>query len=228
VEDLIGRDIICWGTHFFCKLPRDPKKVPWHQDASANYLEPPYDSLDLGGVQVRALGLIAPAWCEEFGVPQNDVGVMILHGTLEPQIQVGDLPVELYGVVNGPKHLVVVTGANHFGYIEGLCIDPESMWENAGEVGGLAGEASDVLQQRTARAYLRSFVGHYLPSGQVVPPCQLLQQTGEDCGDPGDPEGGGPCLAGADDPATSCGPALCSFPALESLNVEVSVCSCLP
>jgi hypothetical protein len=34
VEDLVGRNIICWGTHFFCKLPGDPKKVPWHQDAS--------------------------------------------------------------------------------------------------------------------------------------------------------------------------------------------------
>lgn len=34
VEDLIGPDIVCWGTHFFCKLPHDPKSVPWHQDAS--------------------------------------------------------------------------------------------------------------------------------------------------------------------------------------------------
>src|SRR5437868_2648999 len=34
VEDLIGPDIICWGTHFFCKMPHDPKCVPWHQDAS--------------------------------------------------------------------------------------------------------------------------------------------------------------------------------------------------
>lgn len=34
VQDLIGPDIICWGTHFFCKMPGDPKIVPWHQDAS--------------------------------------------------------------------------------------------------------------------------------------------------------------------------------------------------
>lgn len=34
VEDLVGPDIVCWGTHFFCKLPHDPKSVPWHQDAS--------------------------------------------------------------------------------------------------------------------------------------------------------------------------------------------------
>lgn len=34
VEALIGPDFLCWGTHFFCKLPGDGKRVPWHQDAS--------------------------------------------------------------------------------------------------------------------------------------------------------------------------------------------------
>ena len=34
VEDLLGPDFVCWGTHFFCKLPHDPKEVSWHQDAS--------------------------------------------------------------------------------------------------------------------------------------------------------------------------------------------------
>ena len=34
VQDIVGPDIICWATHFFCKLPYDPKAVPWHQDAS--------------------------------------------------------------------------------------------------------------------------------------------------------------------------------------------------
>lgn len=34
VEDLIGPDIVAWGSHFFCKQPGDPKHVPWHQDAS--------------------------------------------------------------------------------------------------------------------------------------------------------------------------------------------------
>lgn len=34
VQDLIGPDVVCWGTHFFCKQPHDPKKVAWHQDAS--------------------------------------------------------------------------------------------------------------------------------------------------------------------------------------------------
>jgi ectoine hydroxylase-related dioxygenase (phytanoyl-CoA dioxygenase family) len=34
VQDLIGPDIVCWGSHFFCKQAHDPRKVAWHQDAS--------------------------------------------------------------------------------------------------------------------------------------------------------------------------------------------------
>ena len=34
VEDILGPNFVCWGTHYFCKLPRDPKAVQWHQDAS--------------------------------------------------------------------------------------------------------------------------------------------------------------------------------------------------
>ncbi|MFI5356474.1 MAG: phytanoyl-CoA dioxygenase family protein [Opitutales bacterium] len=34
VQDLIGPDFVCWGSHFFCKQPHDPRKVAWHQDAS--------------------------------------------------------------------------------------------------------------------------------------------------------------------------------------------------
>lgn len=34
VSDLVGDNLICWGTHFFCKEPGDTKRVSWHQDAS--------------------------------------------------------------------------------------------------------------------------------------------------------------------------------------------------
>ena len=34
VQDLVGEDLICWGTHYFCKMPGDSKQVVWHQDAS--------------------------------------------------------------------------------------------------------------------------------------------------------------------------------------------------
>jgi hypothetical protein len=40
VEDLIGPDILCWGTSFFTKEPRNPGFVSWHQDSTYWGLEP--------------------------------------------------------------------------------------------------------------------------------------------------------------------------------------------
>lgn len=40
VEDIVGPNIICWASHYFVKLPHDPKSVPWHQDASYWPLSP--------------------------------------------------------------------------------------------------------------------------------------------------------------------------------------------
>jgi ectoine hydroxylase-related dioxygenase (phytanoyl-CoA dioxygenase family) len=34
VRDLLGDNVIGWGSHFFCKMPGDGKRVSWHQDAS--------------------------------------------------------------------------------------------------------------------------------------------------------------------------------------------------
>jgi hypothetical protein len=34
VKDLLGDNVIGWGSHFFCKMPGDGKVVAWHQDAS--------------------------------------------------------------------------------------------------------------------------------------------------------------------------------------------------
>jgi len=34
VRDLLGEDVIGWGSHYFCKMPHDGKSVAWHQDAS--------------------------------------------------------------------------------------------------------------------------------------------------------------------------------------------------
>ena len=34
VKDLVGEDAIGWGSHFFCKMPGDGKRVSWHQDSS--------------------------------------------------------------------------------------------------------------------------------------------------------------------------------------------------
>lgn len=40
VEDLIGTNIICWASAILSKKPKDPKQVPWHQDASFWKLTP--------------------------------------------------------------------------------------------------------------------------------------------------------------------------------------------
>jgi non-heme Fe2+,alpha-ketoglutarate-dependent halogenase len=40
VRDLLGDDVVGWGSHYFCKLPRDGKVVHWHQDASYWPLSP--------------------------------------------------------------------------------------------------------------------------------------------------------------------------------------------
>jgi non-haem Fe2+, alpha-ketoglutarate-dependent halogenase len=40
VEGIIGPDIICWATHYFCKMPGDDMGVSWHQDCSYWALTP--------------------------------------------------------------------------------------------------------------------------------------------------------------------------------------------
>ena len=41
VEDIVGPDILCWGSSFFIKEPRNAAYVSWHQDSTYWGLEPP-------------------------------------------------------------------------------------------------------------------------------------------------------------------------------------------
>ena len=34
MQDLMGENLICWGSHFFCKDPNSKETVAWHQDIS--------------------------------------------------------------------------------------------------------------------------------------------------------------------------------------------------
>ncbi len=34
VKDVLGENVVGWGSHFFCKMPNDGKSVAWHQDSS--------------------------------------------------------------------------------------------------------------------------------------------------------------------------------------------------
>jgi ectoine hydroxylase-related dioxygenase (phytanoyl-CoA dioxygenase family) len=40
VADLLGANVIGWGSHYFCKMPRDGRSVTWHLDASYWPLSP--------------------------------------------------------------------------------------------------------------------------------------------------------------------------------------------
>ncbi|MCX6629571.1 MAG: phytanoyl-CoA dioxygenase family protein [Candidatus Solibacter sp.] len=61
VTDLLGENVIAWGSHFFCKMPGDGKRVSWHQDASYWPLTPSkavtawlaIDHADLGNACMR-------------------------------------------------------------------------------------------------------------------------------------------------------------------------------
>jgi len=41
VEDIIGPNVLCWGSSFFQKEAHDPGFVSWHQDSTYYGLEPP-------------------------------------------------------------------------------------------------------------------------------------------------------------------------------------------
>lgn len=40
VKELLGENVVAWGSHFFCKMPGDGRAVAWHQDASYWPLSP--------------------------------------------------------------------------------------------------------------------------------------------------------------------------------------------
>ena len=41
VEDVMGPNLLVWGTSFFTKPARDPRYISWHQDSTYYGLEPP-------------------------------------------------------------------------------------------------------------------------------------------------------------------------------------------
>jgi len=180
-----------------------------------------YEPLHLSpAVQIQGLGLIAPA---QFQQPVPDVTKLVIHGTKDPPCQVGNGPVEIYRDANPAKYLVVVTGANHFGYTDGICLEPAEELcpssdedpgrDSSSEVGGVTGQEAHARQQRTARNYVHAFFSHYLDlPGKAGAIDHLTQKTTPQTCDPGIPP--------------SCGSPKRPFDDLKNLSVEVSVCSC--
>ncbi|MCK0166719.1 phytanoyl-CoA dioxygenase family protein [Jannaschia sp. S6380] len=95
VEDIIGPDIVCWASAVLCKAPRDPKQVPWHQDASFWKLSPArtvtvwlaIDDVDDGNSAMRFL----PRTHDRGQIAQSAMGPdSVFHKGIVPTKDMGD------------------------------------------------------------------------------------------------------------------------------------------
>jgi ectoine hydroxylase-related dioxygenase (phytanoyl-CoA dioxygenase family) len=96
VTDLLGENVIGWGSHFFCKMPHDGKAVAWHQDASYWPLTPSkavtawlaVDDADVGNACMRFI-----AGSHHFGHvtyrPSSAAEHNVLDQTIENPLQYG-------------------------------------------------------------------------------------------------------------------------------------------
>ena len=73
VEDLIGRNILCWVTHYFAKQPGEDVQVSWHQDASYWPLSP----------SLTVTGWLALDEVDEGNGPMQFIPRSHLHGHIE-------------------------------------------------------------------------------------------------------------------------------------------------
>lgn len=196
-------------------------------------------------VQIKGLGLIAPAFPSGETIIDLAEPVLVIHGTNEHPCQAGLAPLEIYCQAASPKHLVYLIGANHFGYTDDICIDPNQVrsiecsadpfgldprdyllyspgWDNGSEVGGMSGRDPNELQMIAAANYLKAFFSFYLQGN--VGELDYLTHDGEQCGHPGDPQA---CMNDLlINPPSNCQPTR-YFEDLQYFNVEVFVCACL-
>ena len=75
VEDIVGPNIVCWASAILSKKPQDPKKVPWHQDASFWKLSP---------------ARTVTVWLAIDDVDEQNSAMMFIPGTHK----MGDIPVQ--------------------------------------------------------------------------------------------------------------------------------------
>lgn len=96
VKDLLGEDVIAWGSHFFCKMPHDGKAVAWHQDASYWPLTPSkavtvWLAIDDADVENACMRFIAGS--QHFGHltyrPSDSAEHNVLNQTIENAEQYG-------------------------------------------------------------------------------------------------------------------------------------------
>src|SRR5579872_6208545 len=96
VKDLLGTDVVAWGSHFFCKMPHDGKAVAWHQDASYWPLTPSkavtaWLAIDDADVENACMRFIAGS--QHFGHltyrPSDSSEHNVLNQTIENPLQYG-------------------------------------------------------------------------------------------------------------------------------------------
>ncbi len=97
VQDILGSNVVGWGSHFFCKMPHDGKQVAWHQDASYWPLTPTkavtvWLAIDDADVENACMRFIKGS--QHFGHltyrPSDSTEHNVLNQTIENPEQFGD------------------------------------------------------------------------------------------------------------------------------------------
>ncbi len=98
VADLLGENVIGWGSHFFCKMPGDGKAVAWHQDASYWPLSPSkavtvWLAIDDADVENACMKFIAGSHTKGHMTyrPSDSGEHNVLNQTIDDPEQYGDL-----------------------------------------------------------------------------------------------------------------------------------------
>ena len=105
VADLLGENVVGWGSHFFCKMPHDGKAVAWHQDASYWPLSPSktatvwlaIDDADVENACMRFL-------------PSSHLSGHLPHATIDTQDHVLDQAVENADAFGSPVNIELRAG----------------------------------------------------------------------------------------------------------------------
>ncbi|MEM6472330.1 MAG: phytanoyl-CoA dioxygenase family protein [Planctomycetota bacterium] len=98
VADLLGENVVGWGSHFFCKMPRDGKSVAWHQDASYWPLSPSkavtvWLAIDDADQENACMKFVAGSHIKGHMTyrPSNSAEHNVLNQTIDNPLQYGEL-----------------------------------------------------------------------------------------------------------------------------------------
>ncbi len=205
IVDYVMKALLQLGNEFGAKADLQNAGLIGHSTGGAAVIlaAEKFKNMENPPAQINGVGLIAPAFPLHQELINLTNNVLVIHGTRDHPNQVGTTPLKVYCKAKGNKHLLVIEGANHFGYTDGICLDPNQHreargwydpwgllpeadgYDNACMVGGLEGKEAQVLQRRTAGNYLLAFFRKYLHKDNNVND-YLVQQSGNNCGHPDD------------------------------------------